>query len=272
LLESVGNCQEVISLGAEVRNVLRELDNDHLKLGALWRRQHLSQKANLKKDCDKNFDHLELLSQMIAETRNSFVGGKDCDDTIESITNLTGLRAQLLSRKLDPEFAVRMHQTAEEAAALSRWTERDAEIDKAVGDIGLHVDQLGKIGVAIGQAADKQKDASSPIAVAAETAHNDMNIVSLKLKELLVKKKKGVFCCRLILSAVVVVCIGVVVFQLSSLGGVKPLIDGWREPSLAENNNTDLPVKLEVDDDVKEGNIRGEHYDVTTTTTTTPQD
>uniref|UniRef100_A0A0G4I743 t-SNARE coiled-coil homology domain-containing protein n=1 Tax=Chromera velia CCMP2878 TaxID=1169474 RepID=A0A0G4I743_9ALVE len=220
-----GNCVEAVQKGAFVKEQLKKLDLDFVKLHDIYRKQSTQKRKFSEEEMKKRFEDMQDLKRRIEEAKMTFrnAGGVKSQD-LKTITEMrrqmnleagnTGKGAGAGVRREAEEV------TEEDKKTMQRWKERDEDFDRQLGLIGEGADRIKEVGQRIGDLADQQNAAVTELHGDADQAQGEINELNIKIKKVMDSQKNTTFFCRIILIVVLIALLGFLFTRLKPFLGI----------------------------------------------------
>eukprot|EP01054_Gregarina_sp_Poly1_P011273 Gregarina_sp_Poly_1__11272@NODE_934_length_5669_cov_479_949661_g79_i1_p2_GENE_NODE_934_length_5669_cov_479_949661_g79_i1NODE_934_length_5669_cov_479_949661_g79_i1_p2_ORF_typecomplete_len173_score32_33_NODE_934_length_5669_cov_479_949661_g79_i146805198 len=106
--------------------------------------------------------------------------------------------------------------TAEEQATMNRWAARDKDFDRQILEVGDVVDRLNVLAVEIGNKAEQQGRMAIELSRQADEANQEVIDVNNRLKNLMLKGNGMNFCCKLLLTVILIGMLGFIAQNVTS--------------------------------------------------------
>lgn len=221
LLQKRGTCYETIQKGHTIRQNLGELTQLLRHLQELHKRAQ-GKRWNAAKNKDElkaRYEDIRNLKRFVEELNNDFLSANSGMEVPEHGRASLGLRdagdaCRIKIHAARPEDCTRK-MTEQEEETLSRWRERDADLDKDLDAICNGIDRLKPVAMEVGRQANLQSAKLAPMDQDLDKANEDTVQMNKKLTEITRYDKNTNFCCQVVLGVALLSCVGFVFQQLN---------------------------------------------------------
>eukprot|EP01055_Gregarina_sp_Pseudo9_P001375 Gregarina_sp_Pseudo_9__1374@NODE_191_length_3690_cov_34_896741_g176_i0_p2_GENE_NODE_191_length_3690_cov_34_896741_g176_i0NODE_191_length_3690_cov_34_896741_g176_i0_p2_ORF_typecomplete_len380_score83_49COMP/PF11598_8/3e03COMP/PF11598_8/0_093DUF2935/PF11155_8/0_77DUF2935/PF11155_8/4_3e03DUF2935/PF11155_8/1_4e03CCDC158/PF15921_5/20CCDC158/PF15921_5/6_9_NODE_191_length_3690_cov_34_896741_g176_i024913630 len=225
-----GNNVRAIQLGSQINKQLDQLNQEFLNLKEAFKKQAKkaskggpkvqSKQAISADELDIRFKEMQVIKRQIEECKELTKRGTEISE--RQVMTLTDFVAQMEKAgvappaQFDKEGGGWREPTAEEQAAMDRWAARDKDFDRQIFEVGDVVDRLNVLAVEIGNKAEQQGKMAIELSRQADEANQEVIDVNNKLKSIMMKGNGMNFCCKLLLTIILIGMLGFIAQNVTS--------------------------------------------------------
>eukprot|EP01053_Blabericola_migrator_P012071 Blabericola_migrator_1__12070@NODE_742_length_6677_cov_350_972466_g532_i0_p3_GENE_NODE_742_length_6677_cov_350_972466_g532_i0NODE_742_length_6677_cov_350_972466_g532_i0_p3_ORF_typecomplete_len380_score100_19PFEMP/PF03011_15/0_16COMP/PF11598_8/0_88Cytochrom_C_2/PF01322_20/43Cytochrom_C_2/PF01322_20/36AAA_13/PF13166_6/3_1AAA_13/PF13166_6/3e02_NODE_742_length_6677_cov_350_972466_g532_i027253864 len=213
-----GNSVKAIQLGSQINKQVEQMNTEFLNLKEAFKKQakkaakggpKVSSKQTISADeLDVRFKEMQVIKRQIEECRELLKRGTEIPE--RQVITLTDFIGQMEKAgvtppaQFDKDGGGWREPTAEEQAAMDRWAARDKDFDRQIFEVGDVVDRLNVLAVEIGNKAEQQGKMAIELSRQADEANAEVIEVNNKLKSILMRGNGMNFCCKLLLTIILI--------------------------------------------------------------------
>eukprot|EP01057_Protomagalhaensia_wolfi_P001254 Protomagalhaensia_wolfi_Nauph_80__1253@NODE_173_length_3305_cov_36_500000_g130_i0_p2_GENE_NODE_173_length_3305_cov_36_500000_g130_i0NODE_173_length_3305_cov_36_500000_g130_i0_p2_ORF_typecomplete_len364_score74_70RPW8/PF05659_11/0_11COMP/PF11598_8/0_59Sulfatase_C/PF14707_6/0_78Sulfatase_C/PF14707_6/1_6e04Sulfatase_C/PF14707_6/4_4e02DUF1515/PF07439_11/0_51DUF1515/PF07439_11/2e02Cytochrom_C_2/PF01322_20/8_9Cytochrom_C_2/PF01322_20/20CCDC158/PF15921_5/66CCDC158/PF15921_5/7_1HeLo/PF14479_6/5_3MCPsign len=242
-----GNTVKAIQLGSQINKQVDQMNQEFVTLKEAFKKQakrankagpKVHSKQNVSnEELDIRFKEMQVIKRQIEECKELVKRGTEIPE--RQVITLTDFLGQMEKAGVAPPAQFDRdgqgwrEPTAEEKAAMDRWAARDKDFDRQIFEVGDVVDRLNVLAVEIGNKAEQQGKMAIELSRQADEANQEVIEVNSKLKSIMMKGNGMNFCCKLLLTVILIAMLGFIAQNVTtrikrSMGLARRL---WVEPT-----------------------------------------